>query len=92
LHKPFSVYYLRKTQLAITLDITPTTCQWQFFGFQCFGLEGNMRIITGIFFLTCLAGSAWAVTAVPAPEIDTGILGMAAAAGAIYLTKRFKRG
>jgi hypothetical protein len=50
-----------------------------------------MRIITGVFFLTCLAGSAWAITPVPAPEIDTGILGIAAAAGAIYLAKRFKR-
>jgi hypothetical protein len=51
-----------------------------------------MRIITGIFFLTCLAGSASArIMAGPAPEIDTGILGMAAAVGAIYLVKRFKR-
>jgi hypothetical protein len=50
-----------------------------------------MRIITSVFFLTCLAGSAWAVQAVPGPEIDTGILGMAAAVGAIYLAKRFKR-
>ncbi len=50
-----------------------------------------MRIITGIFFLTCLAGFAWSSpAAAPAPEIDTGILGMAAAAGAIYLAKRFK--
>jgi len=54
-------------------------------------MEGDMRIITSIFFLTCLAGSAWAVTGVPAPEIDIGILGMAAAAGTIYLVKRFKR-
>jgi hypothetical protein len=52
-----------------------------------------MRVVTGLFFLTCLAGSAWAtVVYVPAPEIDTGILGIAAAAGVIYLTKRFKRG
>ena len=29
--------------------------------------------------------------AAPAPEIHTGILGIAAAAGVIYLTKRFKR-
>ena len=50
-----------------------------------------MKIITSVFFLTCLAGSAWAVQPVPAPEIDTGILGMAAAVGAIYLAKRFKR-
>jgi hypothetical protein len=50
-----------------------------------------MRIVTGLFFLTCLAGSAWAGAIAPAPEIDTGILGMAAAAGAIYLMKRFKR-
>jgi hydrogenase/urease accessory protein HupE len=50
-----------------------------------------MRIITSIFFLTCLAGSAWAIQAVPAPEVDTGIFGMAAAVGAIYLAKRFKR-
>jgi hypothetical protein len=51
-----------------------------------------MKIITGIFFLTCLAASAWAGYGVPAPEIDTGIFGMAAAVGAIYLVKRFKRG
>jgi len=51
-----------------------------------------MRIITSIFFLTCLAGSAWATpVAAPSPEIDTGILGLAAAVGAIYLAKRFKR-
>jgi hydrogenase/urease accessory protein HupE len=50
-----------------------------------------MRIITSIFFLTCIAGSAWAVPGVPAPEVDIGILGMAAAAGTIYLVKRFKR-
>jgi hypothetical protein len=51
-----------------------------------------MKYIAGVFFLTCLASSAWAapVTAA-APEIDTGILGMAAAAGAIYFVKRFKR-
>jgi hypothetical protein len=56
-------------------------------------MEGNMRIITGIFFLTCLGGSAWALhfSPAPAPEIDTGILGMAAAAGVIYLAKRFKQ-
>ena len=52
-----------------------------------------MRIVTGVFFLTCLAGSAWAgARAALAPEIDTGILGIAAAAGLIYLTRRFKRG
>jgi len=50
-----------------------------------------MRIITSIFFLSCLVGSAWANVSAPAPEIDTGILGIAAAAGAIYLMKRFKR-
>jgi hypothetical protein len=41
-----------------------------------------MRVIASVFFPTCLAGSAWATpTPVPAPEIDTGILGMAAAIG-----------
>jgi hypothetical protein len=50
-----------------------------------------MRIVTSIFFLACLAGSALASTGVPAPEIDVGILGMAAAGGMIYLMKRFKR-
>ena len=51
-----------------------------------------MRIFTGLFFLACLTGSAWAVMAVaPAPEIDAGVLGMTAAVGAIYLIKRFQR-
>jgi hypothetical protein len=51
-----------------------------------------MKMFTGLFFLVCLAGSAWASPSpAPAPEMDAGILGMAAAAGAIYLMKRFKR-
>ncbi len=51
-----------------------------------------MRILTSAFFLVCLASSAWAVSAAPAPEVDAGILGMSAAAGVIYLIKRRKRG
>jgi hypothetical protein len=50
-----------------------------------------MKIFTGLFFLICLGGSAWAQSVAPAPEMDAGILGITAAAGAIYLMKRFKR-
>jgi hypothetical protein len=51
-----------------------------------------MRLFTSVYCLVCLAGSAWATpAAAPAPEIDVGILGIAAAGGMIYLMKRFKR-
>jgi hypothetical protein len=55
--------------------------------------RATVRIVTGILFLVCLSGSAWASLAVPvpAPEIDAGILGMSAAAGVIYLLQRRKR-
>jgi hypothetical protein len=51
-----------------------------------------MRVFTSIFFLVCLAGSASAtVVTAPGPELGTGVLGMSAAAGVIYLLKRRSR-
>jgi hypothetical protein len=51
-----------------------------------------MRIITSIFFLISLAGSASAQpVAAPGPEMSAGILGMTLAAGVVYLIKRRKR-
>jgi hypothetical protein len=53
--------------------------------------EGDMRIVTGLFFLTCLAGSAWAIQAqAPAQEMSAGIVGMTLAAGVVYMIKRRK--
>ena len=60
--------------------------------YRFLSMEGEMRMVSSIFCLVCLASSAWAVPATAsAPEIDTGILGIAAAAGVVYLTKQFKR-
>ena len=52
-----------------------------------------MKIFTGLFFLICLAGSAWAVpVGAPGPEMSAGLIGMTLAAGAVYLIKRRKGG
>jgi hypothetical protein len=51
-----------------------------------------MKIITSVFFLVSLAGSAWAgPLAAPGPEMSAGIVGMTLAAGVVYLIKRRKR-
>jgi ABC-type antimicrobial peptide transport system permease subunit len=50
------------------------------------------RLLVGAFLSVILASSAWAVPrAVPAPEIDAGILGMMAAGGIAYLISRRRR-
>ena len=51
-----------------------------------------MKISTGLFFLVCLAGSAWAQVApsAPGPEMSAGLIGMTLAAGVVYLIKRRK--
>jgi hypothetical protein len=54
-------------------------------------MEMPMKIFTSLFFLVSLAGSAWATAIAPGPEMSTGVLGMTAAAGVIYLIKRRKR-
>jgi LPXTG-motif cell wall-anchored protein len=54
--------------------------------------EGPLKVFGSILFLLGLAGTASASVVAPGPELDTGILGMAMAAGAIYLLKRRKRG
>jgi hypothetical protein len=51
-----------------------------------------MKIVTSLFFVICLAGSASAqVVAAPGPEMSAGIVGMTLAAGVVYLIKRRKR-
>lgn len=52
-----------------------------------------MKILSGsIIFLVCLAGVAWATPAIaPGPEVGAGVVGMAAAAGLVYLINRRKR-
>jgi LPXTG-motif cell wall-anchored protein len=50
-----------------------------------------LKAFGSILFLLGLAGTAWATSIAPGPELDTGVLGMAVAAGAIYLLKRRKR-
>jgi hypothetical protein len=51
-----------------------------------------MKIVTSLFFLICLAGSAWAQGApVPGPEMSAGVIGMTLAAGVVYLIKRRQR-
>jgi hypothetical protein len=51
-----------------------------------------MKILTGLFFLVCLGGSAWALSLpAPGPEMSAGIVGMTLAAGVVYLIKRRKR-
>jgi hypothetical protein len=50
-----------------------------------------MKIFSGLFFLVCLGGSAWATPpAAPGPEMSAGIVGMTLAAGVVYLIKRRK--
>jgi len=51
-----------------------------------------LKVFGSILFLLGLAGTASASVVAPGPELDTGILGMAMAAGAIYLLTRRKRG
>jgi hypothetical protein len=58
-------------------------------------------VFTTLFFLISLAGSALAQTAVtptaaslrvgPGPEMSAGVLGMALAAGTLYVIKRLNR-
>jgi hypothetical protein len=51
-----------------------------------------MKTVTSLFFLICLAGSAWAQLApAPGPEMSAGVIGMTLAAGVVYLIKRRKR-
>jgi hypothetical protein len=50
-----------------------------------------MKIVTGLFFLITLAGSAWAgalPARAPGPEMRAGLIGMTLAGGALYLIKR----
>jgi LPXTG-motif cell wall-anchored protein len=56
-------------------------------------MEQAMKILSSVVFSISLVGSAWAGTpaAAPGPEMSTGLIGMALAAGAIYLIKRRKR-
>jgi hypothetical protein len=49
-----------------------------------------MKMFSGFVFLIGLTGSAWA-TAVPGPEISSGVIGMTLAAGVDYLINRRKR-
>jgi hypothetical protein len=51
-----------------------------------------MKILSSVFVLISLVGSAWAGTSVaPGPEMSAGVLGMTLAAGVVYLIKRRKR-
>jgi hypothetical protein len=51
-----------------------------------------MKIITSLFFVICLGGSAWAQLAVaPGPEMSAGVVGMTLAAGVVYLINRRQR-
>jgi len=51
-----------------------------------------MKILTSLFFLITLVGSAWAGTSsAPGPEMSAGVIGMTLAAGVVYLIKRRKR-
>jgi hypothetical protein len=56
--------------------------------------EMGMKILSSLFFLISVVGSAWAGTtpgAVPGPEMSAGIVGMTLAASVVYLIKRRKR-
>jgi hypothetical protein len=57
-----------------------------------------MKILSSLFFLISLVGSAWAgvagqiqISGAPGPEMSAGIVGMTLAAGVVYLIKRRKR-
>jgi hypothetical protein len=52
-----------------------------------------MKILSSLFFLISLVGSASAGPTVlaPGPEMSAGIVGMTLAAGVVYLIKRRKR-
>ena len=59
-----------------------------------------MKVISSLFFLISLIGSAWAGTAgglgpatvgADGPEMAAGVLGMTLAAGLVYLIRRRKR-
>jgi len=51
-----------------------------------------MRLFSSLVILVGLAGSAWAgVPTAPSPEMAGGIVGMAVAAGALYLINRRRR-
>jgi hypothetical protein len=55
--------------------------------------ELAMKILSSLFFLISLVGSAWAGTVpAPGPEMSAGVIGMTLAAGVVYLIKRRKRG
>jgi hypothetical protein len=51
-----------------------------------------MKILSGLFFLINLVGSAWAgpTSLAPGPEMSAGIVGMTLAAGVVYFIKRRK--
>jgi LPXTG-motif cell wall-anchored protein len=58
-----------------------------------------MKILSSLFVLISLVGSAWAgfigpgpgIGGAPGPEMSAGIMGMTLAAGVVYLLKRRKR-
>lgn len=51
-----------------------------------------MKILSsGFIFLVCLAGAASATAIGPGPEISGGVVGMAVAAGLVFLINRRKR-
>jgi hypothetical protein len=57
----------------------------------------GMKILSSLFFLISLVGSAWAGAGpplppvAPGPEMSAGIIGMTLAAGVVYLIKRRQR-
>ena len=53
-----------------------------------------MKILSSLFLLISLVGSAWAGVGpppAPGPEMSAGVIGMTLAAGVVYLIKRRKR-
>jgi hypothetical protein len=51
-----------------------------------------MKILSSLFLLISLGGSAWAgQAAAPGPEMSAGVIGMTLAAGVVYLIKRRQR-
>ena len=52
----------------------------------------GIKILTGLFFLISIAGSAWAAVApAPGPEMSAGVIGMTLATGVVYLIKRRRK-
>ena len=59
--------------------------------------EMGMKVLSSLFFLISLVGSAWAgsvgqtTVGADGPEMAAGVIGMTLAAGLVYLIRRRKR-